>query len=306
VILILEMTLMFESIFDYFVSGKGWIFPILFLMIASEFLIRRYRKKGKPIDYKEAVSSIVMGFTYYFLGFYFIAVLARPVLDLGYRNRAWDLPNILWAAVFALVVSEFIYYWSHRLLHRVRFLWCIHMAHHSAKDLSIATALRMPLLEVFFLPSLFLIWFQTFLGSATVDSLFAGGVTLLYGCFTHSSIFPKLGGIDRLLPIVTPSKHRVHHGRDDIYIDKNYGGMLIIWDWVFGTYQEEVFTPDYGLKKNIDTYNPIKIQIMGFSSLWQDIKSTNQFSVKLKYMFYPPGWTPKLSREKSLSTPYHD
>jgi sterol desaturase/sphingolipid hydroxylase (fatty acid hydroxylase superfamily) len=289
------------NVLDRLLSGEVWIFPILLLIIFTEFFMRAILDGYKSIDFREAASSIFMGLMYFFIGFNILHLFTPFVFEFGHENRITEMPNIWWAATLVIVVTEFIHYWSHRIMHHIRILWCIHMVHHSVKDMSVASAFRMGLLEVFFLPSILLIWLTPFLGFGFVEPLFMSGTLLIYGCFTHSGIFPKLGAVEKFLPIVTPSKHRVHHGRDPIYINKNYGGMLIVWDWVFGTFQEEIRKPDYGLTTQIDTYNPIRVQTLGFEALWKDVRSTDSWLEKLKYVFFRPGWKPEKNNKMGLS-----
>ena len=193
--------------------------------------------------------------------------------------------------MLAVLLAELLYYWQHRLLHEVRVLWCIHHVHHSAKDLSIATALRMPVLEPF-APAFLFAWIGPWLGFSTVDSLLGAGFNFLFGAFHHTTVFPKLGRLDKFIPFVTPAQHRVHHGSNLKYIDRNYGGTLIVWDWVFGTFVDEEEEPTYGLTKDIDTYNPWTIHTIAFRELWSDLRRADNWHDRIQYLFQPPGWSP--------------
>ncbi len=260
-------------------------------MITVEFLLRLARGEGDRVDHREAWSSIFTGILYFALGVSLATIVLAPLHRLGFEYRLWDLPNTWWTAVLAVMLAELLYYWQHRLLHEIRLLWCIHHVHHSAKDLSIATALRMPILEPF-APAFLFVWIGPFLGFSTVDTLLAAGFNLLFGAFHHTTVVPKLGALDRFIPFVTPSHHRVHHGKDLKYLDSNYGGTLIVWDWVFGTFVEEQEEPTYGLTKDIDTYNPWTIHTIAFRELWRDLLKADSWPDRFRYLFYPPGWSP--------------
>lgn len=280
----------FQQAYEY-LTGEGWFVSAIALLIFLDFVGRVIKGEYGKIDHKEAISSFAIGILYLGVGVSVAGIVSKPIENFAYEYRLWDLPNVWWTSVLALIVAEFTYYWGHRWLHTVRLFWCIHMVHHSAKDLSVATAVKMPVLEPLFM-ALGFVWFLPFFGFSTVDALFAAGFNFVFGAFHHTTVVPKLGSLDKFIPFVTPAQHRVHHGCDLKYLDTNYGGVLIIWDWVFGTFQDEEEEPTYGLTKNIDSYNPIYLQTVGFQKLWSDVKNAKTLSDKLKYIFYPPGWSP--------------
>lgn len=254
------------SIYEYF-TGDGWFIAVIGFLIFLDFLGRVFIKKEfSKIDFKEGIASGVIGIIYITIGTGMAGLVAEPMSAFAHEHRLWTVPNVWLASLMALLLGELTYYWGHRWLHEVRLFWCIHQVHHSAKDLSVATAIKMPVLEPLFMALVFS-WFLAFFGFNSVDGLLSGGFFLIFGAFHHTTVIPKLGKLDKFIPFVTPAQHRVHHGSDLKNLDKNYGGLLIVWDWIFGTFQDEEEEPTYGLTKNIDSYNPIYLQTVGFQEL---------------------------------------
>lgn len=205
----------------------------------------------------------------------------------------WKIPVNGYTMVLAVVVIDFLYYWEHRMEHRIRILWSYHSIHHSSPIYNYTTALRVSFIDnfvafIFFLPAVLA-------GFHPIMVILAIGVMLIYQFWLHTQLIGKLGVFEKVF--MTPSQHRVHHGSDDIYLDKNYGAIFSLWDRMFGTSQEEIFKPKYGLTTQIATTNPIKIHAHEYVNIVKDLKSTNNLKTKWKYLFKPPGWKPKFSNE---------
>jgi len=190
--------------------------------------------------------------------------------------------------VLLIAGVDLSFYWSHRFVHRVNVGWAAHQAHHSSEYMNFATALRQkwnPWFEFFF-------WLPLpFLGFAPWTIYVAFGFNLIYQFFTHTEMIGKLWWPVELV-MNTPSHHRVHHGSDPEYLDKNYAGILIIWDRMFGTFQPELHRPTYGLTKPVDTYNLIKLQYGDYAQIWRNVRAADTVRKKLGYLFGPPGWEP--------------
>jgi len=191
----------------------------------------------------------------------------RRLLRLGPRT----------SLLVAMVLWDFLYYWSHRLQHEHRVLWASHVSHHSSQRYNLSTALRQPwsgfLLAWVFAP-------MPLLGVPLAHTAKAGQLNLLYQYWIHTET------IGRMHPSLekafnTPSHHRVHHGANPQYLDKNYGGILIVWDKLFGTFEPEARRVKYGLTKNIDTFNPIRIGYHEFAALARDVKRAKGWRSKL-------------------------
>tara|TARA_Y100000816_G_C26060316_1_gene556731 strand:+ start:38 stop:865 length:828 start_codon:yes stop_codon:yes gene_type:complete len=187
-----------------------------------------------------------------------------------------------WALTFIFI--DFIYYFYHRISHRSRFLWAVHMSHHSSEEMNFAVAFRQawlgPVSKIPFFMVLPLIGFDPIIVAV------AGVLSTLWGIFGHTQIVKKLGPIEWIF--VTPSHHRVHHGSNETYIDKNYGNLLIIWDKFFGTFEAETEKVKYGLVKNVNTFNPIKITFMGWQEIYRDVKNSKSRKEAIGHFFGPP------------------
>ena len=203
-----------------------------------------------------------------------------------YRHRIVSLGATRWSFPVAMLAWDFLYYWDHRWMHEVRLFWANHVTHHSSERYNLSTALRQPwsgfLLSWVFMP-------MPLLGIPARHIAKAGQVNLLYQYWIHTE------AIDRLPQPVeavfnTPSHHRVHHGANPQYLDKNYAGILIIWDKLFGTFEPEVRRIKYGLTKNLDTFNPFRIGYHEFIDIARDVKSSTNLRNKLGYVFRRPGW----------------
>ena len=209
-----------------------------------------------------------------------------------YQFRLIDLSSLIptwamWAMTFILI--DFVFYIYHRMSHRVRFLWAIHMSHHSSEEMNFAVSFR----QAWFGPVSkipFFIVLPLFGLDPSIIAV-AGVVSTLWGIVGHTQIFGKLGPLEWIFN--TPSHHRVHHGSNAQYIDKNYGNLFIIWDRIFGTFEEEKEPVTYGLVSNVNTFNPIKITFMAWSSIIKDIKMENNLTENLNLIFGPPNTSQK-------------
>ena len=179
---------------------------------------------------------------------------------------------------------DFVFYVYHRMSHRVRFLWAIHLSHHSSEEMNFAVSFRQawfgPISKIPFFMLLPMIGFDP-----TIIAV-AGVISTLWGIVGHTQIIGKLGFIEWFFN--TPSHHRVHHGSNKQYIDKNYGNLLIIWDRMFGTFEPEEEPVKFGLVNNVNTYNPAEITFMAWSSMIDDIKKKKNLSEMLSTIIEPP------------------
>jgi len=201
----------------------------------------------------------------------------------------WEIPVNIWTTVLCLILVDFIYYWEHVIEHKVRILWSYHSIHHSSPIYNYTTAMRVSFIDslitwVFYLP-LVLVGFHSYI--VTLCFL----LVLMYQFWLHTEIIGKLGWFEKIF--MTPSQHRVHHGSDKMYLDKNFGALLSIWDRMFGTYQEEKHKPTYGITTPINTINPIKVHLAEYINIFRDIRKAKSFKEAWNYLVKPPGWTPK-------------
>ena len=202
---------------------------------------------------------------------------------------SWVLPINWWTAALAVLVADFFYYWEHRTAHQVRLLWTQHAVHHSSRDYNIITALRFGPLESFWS---FIVLIPMVLIGFPAELVFFGTLSVLaYQTWLHTETIGKLGPVEWIMN--TPSHHRVHHGSDRKYLDKNYAGILIIWDRMFGSFQVEEETPVYGLTTDFDSQNPLKVWFSEIPALWRDLKAAKSSYEVFMRLFAGPGWSPK-------------
>lgn len=212
------------------------------------------------------------------------------LLDYFYQFRFLEIKNIWWYWFVLIMAQDFLYWSLHAVGHYVRLFWSMHVTHHSSTYFNLTTGFRStvfePLYRVFFYLPL------AFMGFNALDILFAYLVTQIYGNLVHTQTIGKMHPIIEYI-FVTPSHHRVHHASNLRYLDKNMGMVLILWDRLFGTFQEELPTEviQYGVTKQPDDSKFINIVFHEFIALGKDIKNAPTFSDKLKYIFNPPGWS---------------
>ncbi len=206
----------------------------------------------------------------------------------------WQLPeDQWWTFAIALVGLDFLFYWTHRTAHRVRVVWATHQAHHSSEYFNFATALRQKWNNshelVFWAP-------LPLLGVPPALVFLSFSVSLVYQFFVHTE---RVGTLWRPVELVfnTPSHHRVHHGSDPEYLDRNYGGILIIWDRLFGTFVPESERVRYGLTKNIDTFNPVRVAFGEYGALWRDVRAARGWRTRFEIALRGPAWRPAVEPE---------
>ena len=259
--------------------------PIILAMILIETLISGLNKKSLYKN-KDTLCTSGLLFGNIIMGF----VIKGATLGLHifiYQFRIFDLVNIipLWAMwLMTFILIDFVFYVYHRFSHRVRFLWAIHMSHHSSEEMNFAVSMRQAWLGPISKIPFFII--LPILGLDPTIIAVAGVISTLWGVVGHTQIGDKLCPLEWVLN--TPWHHRVHHGANTEYIDKNYGNLLIIWDRMFGTFEPEKAKVKYGLVNNVNTFNPVKITFMGWQSIMQDIDKAKNYKEVFSIIFGPP------------------
>ena len=277
-------------------EGMGLIYyaiPFFLATIGIErWLVFRREREGRTearlagFTPKDSAASLSMG-----LGFLGVEIVLKllPFAGLAwlYQFRLFDIPVVWWSWILLLFAEDFCYYWFHRLHHEVRTLWAAHVNHHSSTHYNLTTALRQSWTTPF---TGFLFWAPLpLLGFPIEMILIQKSISLLYQYWLHTELIGKLGWFGAVFN--TPSHHRVHHGRNPIYLDRNHAGIFIIWDKIFGTFEPETEPVDYGLTKNIHTYNPVRIAFHEWSSMLKDAWNAKTWRGRLGYLVMPPGWT---------------
>lgn len=264
--------------------------PVFFLLIALEWAVGRLRHRP-TYRLHDALSNIGLGVMSEVVKMY-SRLLVIGLYSLIHEHGAvfeWDATNPgLW--LFALLAYDFLYYWYHRAAHRVAMLWAAHVVHHQSEDFNLSTALRQSstsflLSWVFFIP-------LALLGVPPVVFAVVAIIDLVYQYWVHTEHIGRLGWFDRWF--VSPSNHRVHHAVNDAYLDRNFGGILIIWDRLFGTYAEE--DPQvrciYGTRDPLRSFNPFVANLQVWRQLAMDSWRARRWADKCRVWIKPPGWRP--------------
>jgi len=261
--------------------------PFFIVTLVIEIIITS-KKKSQSYTLKDATASISMGLGNVFLGV-FAKVIILAALTFVYLNfRFFTIPFVWWAWILIFLADDFAYYWFHRISHENRFFWASHVIHHSSQKYNLSTALRQTWTGSF-MSFIFWIWLPL-LGFHPIMILAQMSISLIYQYWIHTELIDKMPKWFEAI-FNTPSHHRVHHGSNPQYLDRNHAGILIIWDKIFGTFEPENEKPVYGLITNINTFNPIKIAFNEWISIFKDITtSKTTFLNKIKYLIKPPGW----------------
>lgn len=201
----------------------------------------------------------------------------------------WHLEPWTWQSwVIGIVAVDFAYYWFHRCSHDVRLLWAAHVNHHSSEFYNLSTALRQSWTTPF--TGLPFYWPLALLGLDPAMILAIEALNTLYQYWIHTELVDRIGPLEYILN--TASHHRVHHGTNVEYLDRNHAGIFIIWDKLFGTFEPEGAPAVYGLTTNIRTFNPLKIAFHEYQAIWRDVQRARNLREAFGYVFAPPGWSP--------------
>ncbi len=264
--------------------------PVFLLLIGIELLVG-WRRGRNTYRVNDALNSIGLGIMSQLVGV-FTKLLAAGAYVLVYQHAAlWHLPtDAAWVWVAGLLAYDLLYYWYHRLGHTVAFLWAAHAVHHQSEDYNLATALRQTssgwlAAWAIYLP-------MAVLGVPPLVFGVAAMIDLLYQFWVHTQHVGRLGWFDRWF--CAPSNHRVHHAVNDRYVDKNYGGILILWDRIFGTYcdEDEAEPCVYGTRSPLRSWNPVWANLQVYAELWHEMSLCSRWQDKLLVWVKPPGWRP--------------
>jgi alkylglycerol monooxygenase len=264
--------------------------PVFLLLIAVEVVVGLARGRN-TYRLHDALASIGLGILSQIVGvFTKLATLGLYVLVFTHL-APWHLPaDEPWVWIAGLLLYDLCYYWRHRLGHTCALLWAAHVVHHQSEDYNLSTALRQSSTNwvgewLFYLP-------LALLGLPPLVFAVVALIDLLYQYWVHTQQIGRLGWFDRWF--CAPSNHRVHHAVNERYLDRNYGGVLIVWDRLFGTYQEERADEPcvYGTRKPLGSWNPLWANFEVYADLLHDSRHARRWSDKLRVWFKPPGWRP--------------
>jgi alkylglycerol monooxygenase len=268
----------------------AWAIPGFFVLIGIELLVAKWR--GRHVYYSnDAINSLGLGMVSQIVGV-FTKLFAIGIYGWCAAHLAlWTLPaNSIWVWISGLLLYDLLYYWLHRCGHEVNVLWAAHVVHHQSESYNLTTALRQTgsgflLGWLFYLP-------MALLGYPTEVFAVVALIDLLYQFWVHTEVIGRLGWFDRVF--CSPSNHRAHHAVNDRYLDRNYGGILIIWDRLFGSFVEENDDdpPIYGTRSPLQSWNPMWANVEVYWAMLKDSWHARNWLDKLRVWIKPPGWRP--------------
>jgi len=262
--------------------------PVFFLLIGVELIIAHLQRR-KVYRLNDSVNDLSCGIISQLVGIFGKLILIGIYIRLYQEHRLFTLePTSIWTWVGCYLAIDFLYYWFHRFSHEVNFLWAAHVVHHQSEEYNLAVALRQSAFQGFFSAPFY--WPLALLGFDPVVFATMAAFNTLYQFWIHTRTVGKLGPLEWVL--MTPSHHRVHHGRNPRYIDKNHGATFIFWDKLFGTFEEEDEEVYYGITKPLSSWNPVWANLHYWVELWQVAKKTSSRIDTLRVFLAPPGWFP--------------
>ncbi|WP_421878452.1 sterol desaturase family protein [Marinoscillum sp.] len=263
--------------------------PIYFLLIGIELMIQFFSKKH-IYRLNDAVTNISCGITQQVTGAFIKVFTIAAFLFVSESWAIMDIPVTWWSVILLVLGVDFCYYWAHRMSHEINLFWGGHVVHHQSEDYNFSVALRQGSFQ-----GIWTFWFYmplAFLGFDPTMFLLISALNTVYQFWIHTETIGKLPKPIEFI-FNTPSHHRVHHGRDPKYIDKNHAGSLIIWDRMFGTFQEEEERPTYGITKPINTWNPVWANLQHYVDMAGQLRETPGFMNKMGVVWNKPGWRPQ-------------
>jgi len=275
--------------------------PLYIIVIGLEILLSHLRKQD-TYSLKDTLQNLYLMALNSGIDLLFRTIYIGVILTFFYEHRLVEpIANPILYWVILLLFEDFMYYWLHRVDHYCRLFWATHFTHHSSSKFNLTVGFRSSVLEplyrfIYFIP---IAW----LGFQPIDIVFIYSATQIWGILVHTEKINKMGVLEHIL--VTPSHHRVHHGSNPKYLDKNMGMFLIIWDKLFGTFQEELpaekYQPiQYGLTKPMEKKDPVNLVLYEWKNIYKDVTQKNlTFKQRLGYIFGPPGWSHDGSRQTS-------
>lgn len=262
--------------------------PGFLILLALEAWLS-YKENKQLFEIKDTWSSLGLGIGNVIIGFATKAIIFG-LFSFLYQFRFFELSaTTWWYWIFLFLADDLSYYFFHRTAHNVNWFWASHVVHHSSRKYNLAAALRQTWTGNATGAFLFWAWLPL-LGFHPIWILFMQQISLIYQFWIHTETIQKLPKPFEFV-FNTPSHHRVHHGSDLKYLDKNHGGILIIWDRLFKTFQPEEERPTYGLTKNIDSFNPVIIALKTWRALIRSAARSGSLKNAINYFVQPPGWS---------------
>lgn len=257
--------------------------PVMFALVLLEYLLAHYQNR-KIYDGKDFLAASAIGI---------INVIINSAIKLGlfavilvfYNMVPWYIPHTWWSYILCFIAIDFCRYWAHKISHEQLFWWATHVTHHSSLQYNFSVSFRLSWVQsikiVFFIP-------VALMGFDPVVFFICNQIAVLYQFWIHTEMINKLHPVIEYI-FVTPSHHRVHHGTNPQYIDKNYGSSLIIWDRIFGTFEPEGERPIYGIIQPVNSYNPVYLVFHVYIDIYHALRKTRSLKEAWNLLFGSPG-----------------
>jgi sterol desaturase/sphingolipid hydroxylase (fatty acid hydroxylase superfamily) len=274
---------------------ETWMPLLAITIVIFSLVLHAIKPSVHQMTLKETLANIGI-----FIGWRFIFFAGGVALQFWIFTKIsqwipWKLPSAPWVILLAVFIADFFYYWRHRVEHRMNFLWAQHSVHHSSEEYNLSTSLRLPWVASylnwpFLVPALLF-------GFSASQLIMGYQVILAYQYLIHTEYVGNLGFLEKFLN--TPSHHRVHHGKNEEYLDKNYGGLLIIWDRLFGSFTREANPVEYGTVHPIQTKNPFLINFFPWKDLFKMSKTLTGLRQKTVFWLIAPASTEAYLKKRS-------
>ena len=265
--------------------------PVYLLVIGAELLISHLRH-SPAYSWRDTLSNVYLMLLNSSIDLLFRSIYV-VLLVWGFKHRLFSWDAAFWYWFWLVIGMDFLFYWLHRVDHHCRLFWAVHVTHHSSEHFNLSVGFRSSVFQplyrfVYFLP-------LAFAGFKAMDIVFIFAATQIWGILVHTEQVGKLGWLEYVL--VTPSHHRVHHASNARYLDRNLGMFLIIWDKLFGTFQQELSPQEYqpiryGLTKPLGRPNALELVFHEWRQIWRDVRRQRSWRHKWHCLLGPPGWSP--------------
>lgn len=265
----------------------AFITPLVIALLLLEIIYSTVARKG-VYNFQDTITNLGTGIGNQCINLA-VAFFVYTWYGWLYQFAPWQIPTTWYSMLGLLIVSDFVFYWFHRTGHRVNIFWAAHMPHHSSEEMNLSVGLRASFTQRLF-QFLFFDWILVLIGFSPEQVYAVAAVHLLLAYWHHTRLIKRMGWFERIF--VAPAHHRVHHGVNPQYIDKNYSEFLIIWDKLFGSFEDEDEEVCYGITHPPRTWDPIFINFQYWRQLWRDAWHTRSWRDKLRIWFMPTGWRP--------------
>lgn len=267
--------------------------PVYVVLIGLEILLSYWHEKHY-YTVKDTITNVYLSALNFILDL-LLRAFGVLVLTYFFQFKFVEIKNPVVYWTILVLSLDFMYYWLHRIDHYCRLFWAVHVTHHSSEEFNLTVGFRSSVFQplyrfIYFIP-------LALLGFKAIDIAFVYAASQIYGILIHTKYINKMGFLEWFM--ATPSHHRVHHGSNVKYLDRNMGMVFIIWDRLFGTFEPEQEEVKYGLTENIKTHHPLKVVFHEWQNILNDLKKPSSLKAKLMYVFGPPGWSHDGSKKTS-------